>query len=107
MDWFLKNFFAFIYLKRFNLALALLTLQRSCNLLVSGGDTLPLGASLRENQTIISKNGNFEVGFFSPNGTNNWYVGIWYAHIPDKTIIWVANRETPITSMPGVFSLST
>ncbi|GLJ32271.1 hypothetical protein SUGI_0649470 [Cryptomeria japonica] len=81
--------------------------KNGCNLLVSSVDTLSLGASLRENQTIISKNGSFELGFFCPNGTTNWYVGIWYAHIPDKTIIWVANRETPIRSLPGVFSLST
>ncbi|GLJ32275.1 hypothetical protein SUGI_0649530 [Cryptomeria japonica] len=91
----------------FILALGVLVLQRSCNLLVAGVDTLSLGASLRENQTIISKNGTFELGFFCPNGTTNWYIGIWYAQIPDKTIIWVANRETPIRNMPGVFSLST
>ncbi|GLJ33041.1 hypothetical protein SUGI_0665070 [Cryptomeria japonica] len=97
---------AFNCLKRFSLALALLILQRSCNLYVDGGDTLSLGASLRGKQTITSKNGTFELGFFNPNGTNNWYVGIWYAQIPDKTIIWVANRETPVTDMPGVFTLS-
>ncbi|GLJ32975.1 hypothetical protein SUGI_0663990 [Cryptomeria japonica] len=81
-------------------------LQRNCDLLVAGGDTLFIGASLRGKQTIISKNITFELGFFNPNGTNNWYVGIWYAQIPHKTIIWVANRETPITDMPGVFTLS-
>ncbi|KAH9297194.1 hypothetical protein KI387_028876, partial [Taxus chinensis] len=43
---------------------------------VEGGDTLFLGASLTGNQTIISKNGTFELGFFSPNETNNWYIGI-------------------------------
>ncbi|XP_057874149.2 G-type lectin S-receptor-like serine/threonine-protein kinase At2g19130 [Cryptomeria japonica] len=104
MNWFLKDHLPF---NCFILGLAVLTLQRSCHLFVAAGDTLSLGTSLRENQTIISKNGTFELGFFSPNGTNNWYVGIWYAQILDKTIIWVANRETPITSMPGVFSLST
>ncbi|GLJ33036.1 hypothetical protein SUGI_0665020 [Cryptomeria japonica] len=93
-------------LKRFILALALLILPRSCHLLVAAGDTLSLGASLREKQTITSKNGTFEMGFFSPNGTNKWYVGIWYAQIPDKNIVWVANRETPIRDMPGVFTLS-
>ncbi|GLJ33015.1 hypothetical protein SUGI_0664770 [Cryptomeria japonica] len=97
---------AFNCLKRFILALALIILQRSCHLFVAAGDTLSLGASLRKKHTIISKNGTFELGFFNPNGTNNWYVGIWYAHIPDKTIVWVANRETPITSMPGVLTLS-
>ncbi|GLJ33007.1 hypothetical protein SUGI_0664690 [Cryptomeria japonica] len=97
---------AFNCLKCFILALALIILQRSYHLFVAAGDTLSLGASLRKKHTIISKNGTFELGFFNPNGTNNWYVGIWYAHIPDKTIVWVANRETPITSMPGVLTLS-
>ena len=94
---------AFNCLKRFVLALALLM---SCNSVVDGGDSISLGACLRGNQTIISKNGTFELGFFNPNGTTNWYVGIWYAHIPEKTIIWVANRETPVRNMPGVFILS-
>ncbi|GLJ33005.1 hypothetical protein SUGI_0664660 [Cryptomeria japonica] len=98
---------AFNCLKLFILALALLILQCSYHLFVATGDTLSMGASLRENQTIISKNGTFELGFFSPNGTNNWYVGIWYAQIPDKTIVWVANRETPIRDLPGVLTLST
>ncbi|GLJ32992.1 hypothetical protein SUGI_0664420 [Cryptomeria japonica] len=102
MVWFLKDH----CLKRFILALAVLILQGSCNLFVDGGDSLSLGASLRGKQTITSKNGTFALGFFNPNGTNNWYVGIWYAQIPDKTIVWVANRETPITDMPGVFTLS-
>ncbi|KAH9291256.1 hypothetical protein KI387_043555 [Taxus chinensis] len=89
------------------LVLALLVLLPSCDsLAVDGRDTLRLGASLLGNQTIISKNGTFELGFFSPNGTSNWYIGIWYAQIPEMTIIWVANRETPIKNMPGVLNLS-
>ncbi|GLJ44798.1 hypothetical protein SUGI_0942240 [Cryptomeria japonica] len=73
---------------------------------VQGGDTLSLGASLAGNQTLISKNGTFELGFFSPNGSNNWYIGIWFASIPEKTIVWVANRETPARSRPGNLKLS-
>ncbi|GLJ32683.1 hypothetical protein SUGI_0657550 [Cryptomeria japonica] len=71
-----------------------------------GGDTLSLGASLTGNQTIISKNGTFELGFFSPNGTNNWYIGIWYSKVAEKTIVWVANRERPAKKRPGVLKLS-
>ncbi|GLJ33001.1 hypothetical protein SUGI_0664560 [Cryptomeria japonica] len=107
MDWSLKDHFAFNSLKRLILALAILILQCHCDLLVAAEDTLSLGSSLRKNQTIISKNGTFELGFFCPNGTTNWYVGIWYAHISVKTIVWVANRETPVTNMPGVVTLST
>ncbi|GLJ16584.1 hypothetical protein SUGI_0283990 [Cryptomeria japonica] len=94
-------------LKRFIFALVMLILQRNGDLLVDGGDTLSLGVSLREKQTIISKNGTFELGFFSPNGTSKWYVGIWYTQISVKTIVWVANRETPIKHTPGILTLST
>ncbi|GLJ32904.1 hypothetical protein SUGI_0662730 [Cryptomeria japonica] len=73
---------------------------------VEGGDTISLGASITGNQTIISKNGTFELGFFSPNGTNNWYIGIWYAHLTEKTFIWVANRENPARNRSGVLRLS-
>ncbi|GLJ32899.1 hypothetical protein SUGI_0662680 [Cryptomeria japonica] len=73
---------------------------------VGAADTLSVGNSLTGNQTIISKNGTFELGFFSPNGTNNWYIGIWYAKIPEKTIVWVANRETPARNRSGVLKLS-
>ncbi|GLJ15664.1 hypothetical protein SUGI_0257660 [Cryptomeria japonica] len=72
---------------------------------VEAGDTLSLGASLIGNRTIISKNGTFELGFFSPNGSN-WYIGIWYAKIPKKTYVWVANRETPARNRSGVLKLS-
>ncbi|GLJ57937.1 hypothetical protein SUGI_1392280 [Cryptomeria japonica] len=68
-------------------------------------DTLSLGASLTGKQTIISKNGTFELGFFSPNGSK-WYIGIWYAKIPEKTYVWVANRETPARNRSGVLKLS-
>ncbi|GLJ15656.1 hypothetical protein SUGI_0257530 [Cryptomeria japonica] len=60
---------------------------------VDAGDTLSLGTSLTGNQTIISKNGTFELGFFSPDGSN-WYIGIWYAQIPEKTYgasVWSVN----------------
>ncbi|GLJ32956.1 hypothetical protein SUGI_0663640 [Cryptomeria japonica] len=73
---------------------------------VEGGDTLSLDTSLTENQTIISKNGTFELGFFNPNGTSNWYVGIWYANITQKTVVWVANRESPARKRSGVLKLS-
>ena len=53
MEPFLKNHVAFNCKKRCLLALALLILQRGCNLFVSGPDTLSVGSSLRGNQTII------------------------------------------------------
>ncbi|GLJ27725.1 hypothetical protein SUGI_0544110 [Cryptomeria japonica] len=88
-------------------ALTLLIIICNCDGLSTGrGDSLSLGASLIENQTIISKNGTFRLGFFSPNGSNNWYIGIWYAKRPEQVIVWVANRENPAKNKPGVLKLS-
>ncbi|GLJ33002.1 hypothetical protein SUGI_0664600 [Cryptomeria japonica] len=107
MDWFQNAHSALSCLIYFFLALAMLISCCKCDLSeVTGNDALSLGDSLRADQTITSKNGTFEMGFFNVNGTNNWYVGIWYAQISEKTIIWVANRETPIRKTPGILMLS-
>ncbi|PIA60782.1 hypothetical protein AQUCO_00300357v1 [Aquilegia coerulea] len=62
-------------------------------------DTISSGQSLTFNQTLISKGGKFELGFFTPPGTslNYYYIGIWYKNIPNKTVVWVANRDIPLT----------
>ncbi|GLJ44806.1 hypothetical protein SUGI_0942390 [Cryptomeria japonica] len=80
--------------------------MKSYGAVVQAGDSLSLGSSLAGNQTLISKNGTFELGFFSPNGSNNWYIGIWFANVLEKTIVWVANRETPARNKSGVLKLS-
>ncbi|KAI8027229.1 G-type lectin S-receptor-like serine/threonine-protein kinase SD2-2 [Camellia lanceoleosa] len=52
---------------------------------------------VRGNASILSENRTFELGFFSSNG-ENWYLGIWYASIPIPTYVWVANRESPVST---------
>ncbi|KAK9064409.1 hypothetical protein SSX86_015791 [Deinandra increscens subsp. villosa] len=59
-------------------------------------DTLALNQSLSGNQTLASLDGNFEMGFFKPGKSPNYYIGIWYKGVQTTTIVWVANRETPI-----------
>ncbi|KAJ3676297.1 hypothetical protein LUZ60_003709 [Juncus effusus] len=62
-------------------------------------DSITLVSSLTGNQTIISKQGIFELGFFKPNkNLNNYYIGIWYKNIPNQTVVWVANRINPVTN---------
>ncbi|KAI3453879.1 hypothetical protein Pfo_010542 [Paulownia fortunei] len=74
-----------------------------------GGDTLLRGQSLSGSQTLISKDGIFELGFFTP-GTNSpqkIYLGIWYKDFPRRTIVWVANRQTPgLNKISSKFKIS-
>ncbi|KAJ3670318.1 hypothetical protein LUZ60_010642 [Juncus effusus] len=61
-------------------------------------DTISLTSSITGNQTLISKEGKFELGFFKPTkNSSNYYIGIWYKNIPTQTVVWVANRVEPIT----------
>ncbi|GJN01637.1 hypothetical protein PR202_ga18917 [Eleusine coracana subsp. coracana] len=46
---------------------------------------------------LISNNGFFALGLFSPtNSSTRFYVGIWYNTHPERTVVWVANRDNPI-----------
>ncbi|XP_059286382.1 G-type lectin S-receptor-like serine/threonine-protein kinase At4g03230 isoform X2 [Lycium ferocissimum] len=60
------------------------------------GDTISANESLSLGQTIVSSGGNFELGFFKPGNSLNYYIGIWYKKIYPRTVVWVANREKPV-----------
>ncbi|KAK4484861.1 hypothetical protein RD792_007461 [Penstemon davidsonii] len=62
-------------------------------------DTISANQTLSGNQTIVSSGGNFALGFFSPGNSSNYYIGIWYNRIHIQTIVWVANREAPISDI--------
>jgi hypothetical protein len=63
------------------------------------GDTLSAGHSLSysKSETILSRGSNFELGFFKPGTSSNIYLGIWYKKFDEKDIVWVANRENPLS----------
>ncbi|KAL8091113.1 hypothetical protein AgCh_040278 [Apium graveolens] len=68
------------------------------------GDTLTPNQTIADvdNNTIISANGAFEMGFFSPGNSRSRYLGIWYKKIANGTVAWVANRNTPLSDTSGV-----
>ncbi|XP_020222262.1 G-type lectin S-receptor-like serine/threonine-protein kinase At4g27290 [Cajanus cajan] len=73
-------------------------------------DTINGSQSLPDGTTLVSKDGAFEMGFFSPsnsNTTTNRYLGIWYKSISVKTVVWVANREKPVKDNSSKLSIST
>ncbi|KAI3502236.1 hypothetical protein L1887_30268 [Cichorium endivia] len=67
--------------------------------LVSGADTISANRSLSGNHTIISEGEQFELGFFKTGNSSKYYIGIWYKKVLSNppTIVWVANREAPIS----------
>ncbi|XP_023758947.2 receptor-like serine/threonine-protein kinase SD1-8 [Lactuca sativa] len=63
-------------------------------------DTITPTQPLTINQTLVSNGDVFELGFFNANN-GSLYIGIWYKQIQQLTYVWVANRDTPITSSSG------
>ncbi|KZV20527.1 hypothetical protein F511_21041 [Dorcoceras hygrometricum] len=61
---------------------------------------------LTKDQVLVSTTGEFELGFFSPGRSNNWYIGICYRNIEVKTFVWVGNRDAPLRNSSGVLKIS-
>ncbi|PIA51105.1 hypothetical protein AQUCO_01100141v1 [Aquilegia coerulea] len=61
-------------------------------------DTMSSGQSLSLNQTLISKSENFELGYFQPSNSTNYYVGIWFkkVSVQPRTVVWIGNRNIPV-----------
>ncbi|XP_052114735.1 G-type lectin S-receptor-like serine/threonine-protein kinase At4g27290 isoform X2 [Arachis duranensis] len=58
-------------------------------------------------ETLLSADASFELGFFSPGTSTNRYLGVWYTDVSGKqTVVWVANRETPLHNKSGILMLN-
>ncbi|CAD5163508.1 unnamed protein product, partial [Musa acuminata subsp. malaccensis] len=76
-------------------------------LLGTSDDRLTPGEFISLNETLVSDAGEFVFGFFSPtNSTGDFYAGVWYNNIPQRTVIWVANREKPINDSSATLRIS-
>ena len=60
-------------------------------------DTVSVRRPLRGNDTVVSAQGKFELGLFSPGASGRFYLGIWYKNVPVQTVIWVGNRVNPLS----------
>nr|prf glycoprotein,S locus specific [Brassica oleracea var. botrytis] len=71
-------------------------------------NTLSSTESLRisSNRTLVSPGNNFELGFFRTNSSSRWYLGIWYKKLLDRTYVWVANRDNPLSNAIGTLKIS-
>ncbi|KAL9275353.1 G-type lectin S-receptor-like serine/threonine-protein kinase-like protein, partial [Drosera capensis] len=69
-------------------------------------DTISIANPIKDGQNLTSAGGKFRLGFFCPGSNGRRYVGIWYNTIPTMTVVWVANRETPLFDTSGYLSIS-
>ncbi|KAF3960033.1 hypothetical protein CMV_015210 [Castanea mollissima] len=72
--------------------------------LAAASDTIYPGQSLAWNQTLTSKSGIFEMGFFRPGKSHHYNLGIWYKMIAEFTVLWEKDL-TYLGSEPGPIAL--
>ncbi|CAA6668768.1 unnamed protein product [Spirodela intermedia] len=64
--------------------------------LSAAGDTFVPGDRLEDGSSLVSSDGSFKLGFFTPGSRIS---GIW-------TVVWVANRDSPLPNRTGILSIS-
>ncbi|XP_072088753.1 G-type lectin S-receptor-like serine/threonine-protein kinase At4g27290 isoform X3 [Arachis hypogaea] len=79
----------------------------SCVRTSTSTDRLGTGQSMRDGESLVSVDGSFELGFFSPKSSTSRYLGVWYRDASrNPTVVWVANRERPLQSTSGLLKFS-
>jgi len=67
-------------------------------------DTITSSQFIKDPETLLSEDGDFTLGFFSPKNSTNRCVGIWWKS--QSSIIWVANRNQPMNDSNGIVTIS-
>ncbi|XVF55186.1 hypothetical protein PTKIN_Ptkin06aG0016600 [Pterospermum kingtungense] len=82
------------------LACALTGLQGLSSTLSPGNSV----AVENEHDNLVSPNGTFTSGFYKV-GTNAYCFSIWFTNSADKTVVWMANRDTPVNGKQSKLTL--
>ncbi|CAH8251928.1 unnamed protein product [Arabidopsis lyrata] len=88
------------------LFILLLTLTCFSLRLCLATDTITFSSEYRDSETVVSNHSTFRFGFFSPVNSTGRYAGIWFNNIPVQTVVWVANRNSPINDSSGMVAIS-
>ncbi|KAL1188311.1 putative G-type lectin S-receptor-like serine/threonine-protein kinase [Cardamine amara subsp. amara] len=81
-------------------------LQLCSNISYSTSNSITRNQTIRDGDLLISEEETFEFGFFSPKSSTLRYVGIWYKNIEPQTVVWVANREKPLSDNNGALKIA-
>ncbi|CAN1345294.1 G-type lectin S-receptor-like serine/threonine-protein kinase RKS1 [Linum perenne] len=69
-------------------------------------ETLNPNKPLRDGDVFLSSSQTFDLGFFSPDQNPiRRYLGIWYHRVSKQTVVWVANRDSPLNDSSGRLTL--
>ena len=90
-----------LYMLLFFFLITFILTQTGCTAV----DTLSANQEIKDGDTITSEGQMYEMGFFSPGNSKNRYLGIWFKKISTGTVVWVANRDTPITDKSGTLKV--
>nr|POE89632.1 g-type lectin s-receptor-like serine/threonine-protein kinase [Quercus suber] len=69
-------------------------------------NTIQPGHSLNTSETLVSPNGIFELGFFTPGNSTNYYLGVRFKKVSEQNVVWVANREYPFPNSSPALALN-
>ncbi|XP_024028325.1 putative receptor protein kinase ZmPK1 [Morus notabilis] len=58
----------------------------------------------KESEFLISPNGTFAAGFLKV-GNNAFCFSIWFTNSADKTVVWMANRDRPVSAKQSKMTL--
>ncbi|KAJ1272946.1 hypothetical protein BS78_06G241900 [Paspalum vaginatum] len=90
----------------FQASVSIVLLLHWAPLCISADQLSPTKPLVFPDDKLISSNGIFALGYFTPSkASTHSYIGIWYNNIPERTVVWVANRDNPITSSSSSASL--
>ncbi|XP_028789744.1 G-type lectin S-receptor-like serine/threonine-protein kinase At1g11330 [Neltuma alba] len=86
------------------LLLAFLIYLFAFTLLISGLDTVALSVLIQEPETVSSNNGMFTPAFFRPQNSTSCYLEIGF--MSESFVVWVANKNDPLTDSSGILTIS-
>ncbi|XP_015897150.3 G-type lectin S-receptor-like serine/threonine-protein kinase At4g27290 isoform X3 [Ziziphus jujuba] len=69
-------------------------------------DAITQAQFISDGRGLTSKDGNFELGFFSPANSSSRFLGIWNRKIPLRTVSWIANVHKPINDSSGILMIN-
>ncbi|KAK6133407.1 hypothetical protein DH2020_032871 [Rehmannia glutinosa] len=82
-----------------------LTLCFPIHVFCADTNTITSSLSITDPDFVVSSNQVFRLGFFTPENTTNRYLGIFYV-VSETSVIWVANRDRPLTDSSGTVTIS-